>query len=42
MNVAIRAASLETPSKPADPLDYLADALFHTMGTDGVYARTSL
>jgi seryl-tRNA synthetase len=25
-----------------DPLDHLADALFHKMGADGVYARTAL
>jgi seryl-tRNA synthetase len=28
--------------QPADPLDHLADALFHRMGADGVYARTAL
>lgn len=27
---------------PADPLDPLADVLFHKMGADGVYARTAL
>lgn len=27
---------------PADPLDPLADKLFHKMGADGVYARTGL
>ena len=42
MNVAIRTASPETAPQPADPLDHLADALFHKMGTDGVYARTAL
>ncbi len=42
MNVAIRTASPEIASQPADPLDHLADALFHRMGTDGVYARTAL
>ena len=26
----------------ADPLDHLADVLFHRMGSDGVYARTAL
>ena len=41
MNIAIRTASPET-SQPADPLDHLADVLFHKMGTDGVYARTAL
>src|SRR6202047_4469433 len=42
MNVIIRTASPETASQPADALDYLAETLFHTMGTDGVYARTAL
>src|ERR1700730_12162430 len=42
MNVAIRPASAETASQPVDPLDHLADILFHKMGTDGVYARTGL
>ena len=45
MNIPIR-----TPSEPApqaadlfgDPLDHLADVLFHKMGNDGVYARTAL
>jgi len=40
MNIAVRAVSQE--SQPADPLDHLADKLFHKMGTDGVYARTAL
>src|SRR6201987_5924380 len=42
MNVAIRTASAEIASQPVDPLDHLADILFHKMGTDGVYARTAL
>src|SRR6478609_7783634 len=42
MNVAIRTAAPEIVSQPADPLDHLADALFHRMGSDGVYARTAL
>jgi seryl-tRNA synthetase len=42
MNVVIRTASPETAPQPADPLDHLADVLFHKMGTDGVYARTAL
>ena len=42
MNVAVRTASPEIASQPADPLDYLADVLFHKMGADGVYARTAL
>src|ERR1700726_5232024 len=42
MNVAVRTASPEIASQPADALDHLADVLFHKMGTDGVYARTAL
>src|SRR5579862_7328297 len=42
MNIAIRTASPEIVSQSADPLDHLADALFHRMGADGVYARTAL
>src|ERR1700734_4231021 len=42
MNVAIRTAPSEITSQPADALDHLAGALFHKMGTDGVYARTAL
>jgi seryl-tRNA synthetase len=42
MNVAIRTAAPETVLQPVDPLDHLADRLFHKMGTDGVYARTAL
>jgi len=42
MNVVIRTAPSEVMSQPADPLDHLASALFHPMGTDGVYARTAL
>jgi seryl-tRNA synthetase len=41
MNVAARTTS-EIASPSADPLDHLADALFHRMGSDGVYARTAL
>jgi seryl-tRNA synthetase len=41
MNVAVRTTS-EIASPAADPLDHLADALFHSMGSDGVYARTAL
>src|SRR6201981_3123669 len=40
MNVTIRPGAQE--AAPADPLDHLADVLFHKMGTDGVYARTAL
>src|SRR6201981_3853630 len=42
MNVAIRKTPTDIESQPADPLDHLADRLFHKMGTDGVYARTAL
>src|ERR1700737_1408317 len=42
MNIAIRPASPEIAPEPADPLDHLAEVLFHKMGTDGVYARTAL
>ena len=40
MNIAIRTTSPQ--SEPVDPLDHLAEALFHKMGSDGVYARTAL
>src|ERR1700722_7913396 len=42
MNVALRTAPSDISAQPADPLDHLADKLFHKMGTDGVYARTAL
>ena len=42
MNVAARKTASEIPAQAADPLDHLADILFHKMGTDGVYARTAL
>src|SRR5258706_8791718 len=42
MNVILRTTPSETVSQPVDPLDHLASALFHKMGTDGVYARTAL
>ena len=42
MNVAIRAVAPGTIAQPVDPLDHLADRLFHKMGADGVYARTAL
>src|ERR1700744_4880838 len=42
MNVVIRKPPADIESQPADPLDYLAETLFHKMGTDGVYARTAL
>src|ERR1700733_12106873 len=40
MNVVVRADKVENAAQPTDPLDHLADKLFHKMGTDGVYART--
>jgi seryl-tRNA synthetase len=42
MNVAILAAPPEPAPAPADPLDHLADVLFHEMGSPGVYGRTAL
>jgi len=42
MNIAIRTASPEIEAQPVDPLDHLAEILFHKMGADGVYARTAL
>jgi seryl-tRNA synthetase len=42
MNVAVRPTTSESAPLAADPLDHLAAALFHTMGSDGVYARTAL
>jgi len=42
MNVAIRTDALDNGQQPSDPLDHLAEKLFHKMGADGVYARTAL
>jgi seryl-tRNA synthetase len=42
MNIAIRTASPGIEAQPVDPLDHLAETLFHKMGADGVYARTAL
>jgi seryl-tRNA synthetase len=42
MNVAMFAAPTESTSRPSDPLDHLADLLFHEMGSPGVYGRTAL
>jgi seryl-tRNA synthetase len=42
MNAPIRTESPELAPHSADPLDHLADVLFHKMGIDGVYARTAL
>ena len=41
MNIVVRSPAADT-TNPADPLDHLADALFHQMGAEGVYARTAL
>lgn len=42
MNIAVLPNSPETAPQIVDPLDHLADKLFHRMGSDGVYARTAL
>ena len=42
MNVAMFAAPSEPALPRVDPLDYLADVLFHQMGSPGVYGRTAL
>src|SRR6202046_4197882 len=42
MNVVVRADKVENAAQPTDPLDHLADKLFHKMGAGGVYARTEL
>ena len=42
MNIVVLTDSPETAPQIADPLDHLADTLFHPMGADGVYARTAL
>src|SRR5579862_2795139 len=42
MNAPVRTESPELAPQSTDPLDHLADKLFHKMGTDGVYARTAL
>src|SRR3954469_23911145 len=42
MNIAVLPNSPETAPQIADPLDHLAEKLFHPMGLDGVYARTAL
>jgi seryl-tRNA synthetase len=42
MNVAMFPAPAESAPSPADPLDHLADVLFHEMGSPGVYGRTAL
>ncbi len=42
MTIPVLRQSPEVAPQPADPLDHLADKLFHRMGADGVYARTAL
>ena len=42
MNVAMFVAAAERTPPATDPLDHLADALFHEMGSPGVYGRTAL
>ncbi|WP_316195356.1 MULTISPECIES: amino acid--[acyl-carrier-protein] ligase [unclassified Bradyrhizobium] len=42
MTIPVLRQSPEVTPQPADPLDHLADKLFHRMGADGVYARTAL
>src|SRR5215471_7783592 len=42
MNVVMFAESVEPAPTAADPLDHLADVLFHDMGSPGVYGRTAL
>src|SRR4051812_50115000 len=41
MNIAVLPNPPEAAPQIADPLDHLADKLFHPMGSDGVYARTA-
>jgi seryl-tRNA synthetase len=42
MNVIIRDLVADVPIEPAASVEALADALFHPMGAEGVYARTAL
>lgn len=42
MTIPVLPQSPAIAPQPADPLDHLADTLFHRMGADGVYARTAL
>jgi seryl-tRNA synthetase len=42
MTVAVRTVEAENAAQAIDPLDHLAETLFHKMGSDGVYARTAL
>jgi seryl-tRNA synthetase len=42
MNLVLRTAAPEIDPSPADPLDNIADVLFHRMGSEGLYGRTAL
>jgi len=42
MNVVMFAAPADSTAPTADPLDHLANVLFHEMGSPGVYGRTAL
>ena len=42
MHVAIVETLVDSSPPPSDPLDHLADVLFHEMGSPGVYGRTAL
>ena len=42
MSAPLQTESPALAPQSADPLDHLADVLFHKMGTDGVYARTAM
>src|ERR1700761_2709986 len=42
MNVAMFAPIAGSIAPTEDPLDHLADVLFHEMGSPGVYGRTAL
>jgi seryl-tRNA synthetase len=42
MNIAVQTESPALAPQSPDPLDHLAEVLFHRMGSDGVYARTAL
>jgi len=41
MSVPVLNHAPEIAPQPVDPLDHLAEHLFHRMGSDGVYARTA-
>ena len=42
MNVVMFTESVEPAPTAADPLDHLADVLFHNIGSPGVYGRTAV